>query len=200
MTWTRTGERVKRGNGTTFERCVCSCGTDRYVVLHRGAPKSSECFKCASARGKNVKHGHASGGKITPTWQAWSSMRERCDQPNHPAFKNYGGRGIKVCERWATSFENFLADMGERPPNLELDRIDNEEGYEPGNCRWTTRLVQARNRRSNVLLTHDGVTLTISAWAQRTGIKSSTIVERIRRGWSHTKAVTRAPSFARSDP
>lgn len=74
-------------------------------------------------------------------------MRIRCNDPNHTGYPNYGGRGIKVCERWERSYDAFIADMGRRPPGLTLDRIDNERGYEPGNCRWTDWITQARNKR-----------------------------------------------------
>lgn len=83
----------------------------------------------------------------TPTWNSWNNMRDRCLYPSSKDFHNYGGRGVTVCERW-DSFANFLADMGERPPGLTLDRIDTNGNYEPGNCRWTTRLEQARTRRA----------------------------------------------------
>lgn len=118
-------------------------------------------------------------------------MWERCTREEHPAFHRYGGRGISIYERWK-DFCSFLTDMGERPAGTTLDRIDNERGYEPGNCRWATSEQQHNNYSRNHVLTVAGEALTIAQWARRTGLGKATIRLRLLRGWSAERAVTTA--------
>lgn len=118
-------------------------------------------------------------------------MRQRCNDPGSKSYARYGGRGIKVSERW-DSFPNFLADMGSRPsPRHSLERIDNAKGYEPGNARWATATEQANNRRSSRLITYQGETLTSAEWTRRTGLARHIIEQRLDKlGWSVERAFT----------
>jgi hypothetical protein len=132
------------------------------------------------------KHGLSS----TLEYHAWQQMRLRCTDPKHAAYPNYGGRGITVCERWLESVADFIADVGPKPtPKHELDRIDNDRGYEPDNCRWATRKVNDRNRRSNRRLTHNGETLTLAEWCERLGLPGDTVMKRIAAGWTVAAAL-----------
>jgi hypothetical protein len=116
-------------------------------------------------------------------------MLQRCQNPKHSAFADYGGRGIKVCERWQ-KVENFIADMGEPPPGMTLDRRENDGDYCPENCRWATRSEQRRNTRSNRILTFEGRSLCVVEWAEILGIKANTIHTRLRLGWSVEKTLS----------
>lgn len=128
----------------------------------------------------------------TPIYKVWVGVRERCGDPRHPQYKNYGARGITVCERWFNSFENFFADMGATyRRGLSLDRANNNEGYCKENCRWVTMTVQARNKRNNHLLTVNGQTKCIGEWAKIYGIGPDTIRVRLRCRWSSQDAVTK---------
>jgi hypothetical protein len=125
----------------------------------------------------------------TPTWKSWFSMRQRCTCAYVVAYEQYGARGIKVCERW-DSFENFLADMGERPEGMTLDRYpDNNGNYEPGNCRWATYEEQSANRRVSVWLEMGGEVLTVGQWAKRVGLNYTTLRRRLQLGWSPERAL-----------
>lgn len=121
-------------------------------------------------------------------------MKHRCYNVFHPAYDYYGGRGIKICDRWRLSFKNFLADMGEKPEGMQIDRINPEGNYCPENCRWATAKQNMRNRRPNSnarFITANGETKTLAEWAEELGTHSSTIIHRIKRhGWSEKKAVT----------
>ncbi len=127
--------------------------------------------------------------KRAPEAWLWGGMRQRCSNPKHHKFPIYGGRGIAVCERW-NSFASFIADMGPRPTSKhQIDRIDNDGNYEPGNCRWATAAEQGRNRRSTRFYTHDGVTLCVTDWASRAGIHWRTLFDRLDRGLSIGEAL-----------
>lgn len=131
--------------GRCHWQCVCICGVQVIVcasTLKRGQVKSCGCLSVQVNRSKGKKY-----FRVFPSeYLSWSAMRQRCSNPQHDAWKDYGGRGIKVCKRW-NSFANFLLDMGTRPPGRSIHRIDNNRGYKPSNCCWGTRKQQAQNRR-----------------------------------------------------
>lgn len=135
-----------------------------------------------------TRHGHNRRGHRSATYMIWSQMVDRCRNQRHPRFDDYGGRGITVCARWL-NFENFLADMGERPLGLSLDRKKNDQGYCKRNCRWATRSQQARNRRTSHILRIDGAARCLADWCDHFGIDARTVHARMRRGMPATEAV-----------
>lgn len=114
----------------------------------------------------------------TLTYKTWKRMINRCRNINSPDYKDYGDRGIKVCDKWL-NFENFLKDMGEKPVHKSIDRIDNNKDYKPDNCRWSNTVEQARNKRNNHYITYNNITKCLSEWSEITGIKQSTIRMRL---------------------
>jgi len=154
-----------RTTGRAYWLCRCECGQEKPVSssdLRTGHALSCGCWNSEVRRRHPVTHGFAG----TPTYICWTNMRSRCSNPKRREFHNYGGRGIVVCERWQ-KFENFLADMGEMPPGMTLDRIDVNGHYEPSNCRWTSGEVQGNNRRNNVYVDLHGERMTLSQAARR---------------------------------
>jgi len=124
----------------------------------------------------------------TPTYRTWVQMRSRCRNPNEPAYPDYGGRGIKVHEKWEI-FDNFYKDMGERPKGASLDRVDNDGHYAPGNCRWVSQRVQIRNRRNTSKIEVDGVTRSVAEWSEISGVNRLAILARLKRRWDKVKAI-----------
>lgn len=163
--------------------CMCICGTRREVnsnSLQRGESKSCGCRRARLRPDLSVHN-------------IWLGMRKRCNNPRNPAYLHYGGRGITVCERWS-SYAAFLEDMGPRPDDDHtIERLDVNRGYEPDNCVWLPSALQARNRRDTVRITHEGVTLTLADWAEKTGIKYGTLWARYNAGWSTDRLLGCSP-------
>jgi hypothetical protein len=137
---------TRRLSGPTYFRCRCRCGTRRRVLgvdLNRGISQSCGCLIREITSRRSRTHGMTGTSEFT----CWQSMIQRCTNPRSQAWKDYGGRGIKVCARWRNSFQTFFSDMGRRPPGKTLDRRKNDRGYTPSNCRWASWSVQNRNQR-----------------------------------------------------
>lgn len=167
-----------RQSGRAAWICHCECGNTKVILqqsIRSGATGSCGCFGRESRLKAQTKHG-MTGSRV---WWAWWNMQQRCFNLNGHEYHNYGGRGISVCDRWRTSFANFLADMGEPPAGMSLDRIDVNGDYEPGNCRWATAKEQARNMRTNRIVRAEGKSLCVSEWAELIGVPKHRIQTRV---------------------
>jgi len=188
--------RDKRGAVAWSVRCAC--GVEKVVRadhLRAGRVVSCGCHAREKARGRRTH-----GATERPEYRVWQTMIERCHKPESKAYPFYGARGITVCPQWQTSFEAFIADVGWRPaPDLQIDRIDNARGYEPGNVKWSTRKENCRNRRDTVFLTIDGETKPLMDWADVALVKRGTFYARILRGWDPAVALT-APAGTQFNP
>lgn len=175
--------------------CRCTCGKIKdqpeYDVI-TGRTTSCGCLM----RERNSARMRTHGMTHTRVYQAWLHMKQRCYDPNTPKYPHYGGRGIEVCARWRFSFENFLADMGERPsPHHSLDRIDGEGHYTPENCRWATYREQWYTRRDRLMVEHDGRQQLLAEWAREYHIQVGTVRARLRYGWSMERALSTPARF-----
>lgn len=165
-------------------RCRCVCGAER--VVKRGHLTNGHTTSCGCMRGKaNATH----RAKGTPTHNSWCAMKQRCNYPAHEEYHRYGARGITVCARWAESFEAFLADMGERPVGMTIERDDTDGNYEPGNCRWATPAEQNRNRSTTIKIERDGKTMCVKDWCEELGLDVDRVYGRIRRGATPLEAL-----------
>jgi hypothetical protein len=182
----------KTSNGAMAQWvCRCECGNEvvrtTSALFHKKTP-SCGCWHHEWTR----KHGHSfdASGRRSPTYMTWQNMIGRCTNPKATGYEHYRSLGVTVCDRWR-KFENFLADMGDRPIGTTLDRIDNKGSYEPGNCRWATKTTQANNRRTNLHFVYKGVSYTLAELARATSRDKDTLRARLVRpgGWSVDEAV-----------
>lgn len=175
--------------GETLWLCRCDCGkvkSLRKTNFLRNT-RSCGCLGNAMTAARHTTHGMSG----TPEHGIWSGLKNRCLSSTDMDYARYGGRGITVCPSWLESFETFFADMGPRPsPGHSIDRINVDGPYSPENCRWATVKEQQRNRRSNTLVTHQGETLTLIEWSERTGLSYGALKLRIQKGWAADRALT----------
>lgn len=189
------GREPSNARGKAMWLVRCDCGAERIVEgvnLRNGNTKSCGCFQRDVVRRLRRRTDLDKRVVDYPEYAVWCSMIRRCTNAKDTAFHNYGARGISVCEAWLNNFATFLRDVGERPDDaLELERIDVNGHYEPGNVRWATIVEQANNRRNNVKLTYQGRTQTVAEWSRELGLKQYTIYARIRTyGWSAERALS----------
>jgi hypothetical protein len=183
--------QAPRKKGRIVWQCQCSCGVIVVVAggnLRSGTTRSCGCYQKERVSTSNRRHGKSR----TTEYNIWCGMIQRCSDPRHEAFKNYGGRGITVCAAWRESFEQFLADMGPRPTlKHTLDRKENNGPYSKENCRWTTRMMQANNKRGNKFLLYQGRKQTINLWAHEFHLQPATLWARLFiYKWSIERALT----------
>lgn len=167
--------------------CKCDCGSGKERVVQINNLRSGSTNSCGCLQAEGIpRHGMSH----TPTYNIWAGVTQRCTNPNHKQWANYGGRGIRMCDRWRNSFEAFLADMGERPEGLTLDRVDNSRDYSPENCAWSTYTQQNRNKRSNRLVSYLGTNICLTEAVERTGLSYRRVWYRLNQpGWSIARAL-----------
>jgi hypothetical protein len=164
---------------TVSQNFKCECGANK-------CRRAIHCRKCSirlrtAELNVRFRHGHNGASGKSPTYNSWDMMRQRCNNPKYTDYRNYGGRGIKVCDSWSV-FSNFLKDMGERPIGKTLDRKDTNGDYTPENCKWSTRIEQARNMRRTIWIDHNGEHLVLTDWAKKLGVCYQTLRIKYHKG------------------
>lgn len=185
-----TGQRfgrliAERYLGSKCWQCLCDCGQTTIVRsspllsknIHRQT-RSCGCYAREASSARNATHRMSH----TKEWKAWDGAKQRCTNPLNASYSDYGGRGIRMCAEWLNNFQQFFADMGNCPVGHSIERKDPNGHYEVLNCRWATNKEQGRNKRNTAYITHDGITLPLTEWAERTGIGQATIRLRQKQG------------------
>lgn len=175
--------------------CRCDCGKFKLILAASvvgGGTRSCGCLRREMTRKRMTQHGHAKRSGHSREFNIWMGIKKRCYSQKNPSYKNYGGRGITMCQKWLFSFSAFLRDMGPIPSNRHsIERLDNDRGYDPGNCVWLLRSLQNRNRRTTVWIVVGGERKTLAEWCRKAGIAYGTYYARTRYyGWSVEDAVT----------
>lgn len=173
--------------------CLCDCGGTIEVPTVRLQESKTKSCGCLTIESRFIHSGKVQlthGMTNTSEYGIWAGMKNRCFNTTDPTYIRYGGRGITVCDSWRNSFEAFYNDMGPRPTDLTLDRINNNGNYEPNNCRWATRIEQSNNREINVFYSFKGQQLTLPQIAREININVRTLRTRLNRGMSEEKAFT----------
>lgn len=168
--------------------CLCVCGNTAKVIggnLRNGNTSSCGCLFREITRSQSITHGKTR----TKIYRTWCNMVSRCENSKNDHYYQYGGRGIKICDRWKT-FKNFFDDMGDIPTGMEIDRIDNNGDYSPSNCRWITHIENCSNKRTSRTLDYNGESKTIAQWSRSIGIKQGTILKRLKSGWELSRILT----------
>lgn len=186
---------VQQNTSAKFWLCRCECGTERLV--NSSDLRASKSTNCGCVRRRTLPAAAAAAARThgmsrKTEFRIWTDMRRRCTQPHRPDYKNYGGRGIRVCDEWLNSFDAFYRDMGSRPDGCTLDRTDNDGPYSKDNCRWSSVKVQSRNSRRNVKYEFSGERMTLAEAAERFGFAEATLRSRITLyNWSPDDAVSK---------
>ncbi len=168
--------------------CKCECGSIREV--YERTLKDCTSWSCGCRRTAALtKHGYAPDGKPKREYRIYHAMKGRCNNPKRNGYERYGGAGIKVCQRWMDSFENFVEDMGRCPDGHSIHRVDGTRGYEPKNCIWASQKDQARNKKSNINITFNGQTMCLADWGKLLGVRQNTLMYRIT-NWGADKALS----------
>lgn len=181
-------KKAGRKNYKVMWECVCDCGNTTFVntfYLINNKIRSCGCLHREQLIERNTTHNQ----RHTKLYETWKRMRDRCNRPNATQYKDYGGRGIKVCDEWDKNFQSFYnwAYQNGYNEDLTIDRIDNNKGYSPDNCRWATYKEQMRNKRTNHIITYKNQSKCISEWCEELNLSYSAVFGRLRRGWSIEK-------------